>query len=141
MDLVTFKPNSATLDPSSQDELKRLVRLAKANPQLKFEIQVMLSGYEEDSIKSGPDLTEMLVDSIRTKYDDIDSLGQLYQRDTVMAKVTYHNDRTQKQSEAIIDYLASQGADRTGFTTFVNAIPAVTPENRKLTIKAVARKR
>lgn len=141
LDLVTFKPNSATLDASSQDELKRLVRLAKANPELKFEIQVMLSGYEQDSVKSSADLTEMSVDSIRRKYDDIDSLGQLYQRDTVVALVTYHNDRTAKQSEAIIEYLVAQGADRSGFTTFVNAIPAVTPENRKLTIKAVARKR
>jgi hypothetical protein len=139
LDLVSFKPNTAILEAAAETELKRLARVIKANPDLKFEIQVMLNGFVEDTIQSSADLTEMIVDSIEVQYDDIDTLGQLYKRDTVITKTTYHNDRTQKQSEAIINYLVAQGADAAALKTFVNAIPALTPESRKLTIKAVAR--
>lgn len=140
LDLVKFKPYSSALDASSDAELKRLTRVMKANPTMKFEIQVMLSGYLEDSLQSDRDLTEMVIDSVTMPYDDIDSLGQLYQRDTVMARVRYHNDRTTKQAEAIVSALVSQGADQSKLTYFVNAIPATLPENKKLTVKAVARK-
>ena len=140
LDLLKFKPYSSDLADKSDTELKRLARVIKANPSLKFEIQVMLSGYVEDSVRSDKDLTEMLVDSVTIKYDDIDTLGQLYQRDTTVARIRYHNDRTTKQADAIIQALVAQGADPTKLKYFVNAIPATTPENRKLTIKAVARK-
>ncbi len=139
LDLVKFEPNSSKLEASSDTELKRLVRLAKANPALKFEIQVLLSGYEEDSTQTSPDLTEMVIDSILTQFDDIDTLGQLYKRDTMMVRTRYHNDRTLQQSQAIITYLNSQGIETTRLTYFGNAIEAVIPENKKLTIKAVAR--
>lgn len=141
LDLVRFKPNGAQLESSSESELKRLARLSKGNPDLKFEIQVLLSGYVEDTVQSSEDLTEQIVDSVRMKIDDIDSLGQLYKRDTVIAKVLYHNNRTQQQGQVIVDYLSSQGANAGNFTYFGNAIPARTPENKKLTIKAVVRKK
>jgi hypothetical protein len=127
---VSFKPNSSIVDPAAESELKRLVRIAKANPSLKFEIQVLLSGYEEDTVKSSADLTEQLVDSVHTKVNNID---------TVLVRNTYHNDRTRAQAQALIDYFVSQGADAKSFRYFVNAIPAVTPQNRKLTVKAVVR--
>jgi Tol biopolymer transport system component len=139
LDLVKFEPNSSKLDASSDTELKRLVRLVKANPALRFEIQVLLNGYEEDSVQVSPDLTEMVVDSILSQFDDIDTLGQLYKRDTIMVKTRYHNDRTFKQAQAIITYLSSQGIETSRLTYFGNAIEAILPENKKLTIKAVAR--
>lgn len=139
LDLVRFKPNSSVLDPSSETELKRLARVAKANADMKFEIQVLLDGYEEDSIRSTPDLTEMVTDSLHAKYDDIDTLGQLYQRDTIITRTSYHNNRTIQQSQAIIDYLVTQGANAANFRYFGNAIPATVPGNRRLTVKAVAR--
>lgn len=139
LDFVTFKQNSAELDPVSETDLKRFLRVAKANPQLKFEIQVMLTGYQQDTVMSNPDLTEIIVDSLRTQMDDIDSLGQVYKKDTIIVKTTYHNDRTLKQAQNIISYLGSQGVPSDNFTYFGNAIPATVPENRKLTIKAVAR--
>ncbi len=139
LDLVKFEPNSSKLDASSDAELKRLVRIAKANPALKFEIQVLLSGYEEDSIRRSSDLTEIVVDSILTQIDDIDTLGQLYKRDTTMVRIRYNNDRTLQQAKAIITYLNSQGVEAARLTYFGNAIEAVLPENKKLTIKAVAR--
>jgi outer membrane protein OmpA-like peptidoglycan-associated protein len=137
--IVRFKPNSSDLDPGSNSELQRLSRVIKNNPALKFEIQVMLSGYLEDSVQSSPDLTEIQVDSVAAQYDEIDTMGQLYKKDTILVKTTFHNDRTAKQAKAVLDYLASQGVENTRLTIFVNAIPATLPENRKLTVKARAR--
>jgi hypothetical protein len=139
LDLIQFKPSTSELEVTSENELKRLIRLIKANPQLNFEIQVMLNGYEEDSVQSSPDLTEVLIDSMRTQIDDIDSLGQLYKRDTIVVRTTYHNNRTQEQANRIVESLVRLGADTNVLTTLTNAIPALLPENRKLTIKAVAR--
>jgi len=141
LDLVQFKPNTSELTSSSDEQLKRLVRVIKANPSFKYEIQVLLNGFVEDSVQSSPDLTEIVTDSIVMKIDDIDTLGQLFQRDTLVARTRYHNDRTAQQSSAVIQYLIAQGCPAGGFTTFVNAIPALAPENKKLTVKAVARTR
>lgn len=140
LDKVRFKPNTATLETSSEAELKQLARLAKANPGVAFEIQVLMSGYEEDSVKSA-DLTESVVDSVRAQYKAVSASGETITRDTVIAKVRYHNDRTTQQAQAIVQYLTAQGLDRKVFTYFVNAIPAVTPDSRKVTVKAVVRKR
>lgn len=139
LDLVQFIPETSQVDPTSEAELKRLIRVVKANPQLNFEIQVMLDGYVEDSIKSTPDLTEVTVDSIHTTIDDIDSTGQLYKRDTIVVKNRYHNDRTQAQALSIREYLIKLGADSKNLTTFHNAKPALVPEDKKLMVKAVAR--
>jgi hypothetical protein len=140
LDMIKFKTNSSEVDVAgSSAEAKRLARAVKANPNFKFEIQVLLSGYLEDSVRSNPDLTEIIYDSIHTTYDDIDSLGQLYERDTVIAKITYHNDRTWNQAKSLIKYLISQGLSENSFAFFGNAIPAALPENKKLTVKAVVR--
>jgi hypothetical protein len=140
LDMIKFKANSSEVDAAaSSAEAKRLVRAVKANPNFKFEIQVLLNGYLEDSVRSNPDLTEVIYDSIHTSYDDIDSLGQLYQRDTVVAKTTYHNDRTWNQAKSLVKYLVSQGLSENSFGYFGNAIPATLPENKKLTVKAVVR--
>lgn len=139
LDLVKFKPNSSDLDPTSNPELQRLSRVIKNNPALKFEIQVMLNGYLEDSVRTNPDLTEVHIDSVLTQYDEIDTLGQLYKKDTIMVTTVYHNDRTSKQAKSIISYLGSQGVDPQRFSVFVNAIPATLPENRKVTVKARVR--
>jgi hypothetical protein len=138
---VKFKPSTSELEASSEASLKKFVRLMKANPQLNFEIQVLLNGYEEDSIRSSSDLTEVLVDSIHTQIDDIDSLGQLQKRDTVLIRTTYHNNRTQAQANNIVAYLTRSGVSETNLKILTNAIPAVLPENRKLLVKAVAQAR
>lgn len=137
--MVQFKPMSSQLGETSEGELKRLLRMIKANPQLRFEIQVMMNGYVEDSVRSSPDLSELMVDSLHTQVEDIDSLGQLYKRDTVLAKNIYHNNRTQAQANAIVDYLKKLGANGDNLTIFTNATAAILPEDKKLVIKAVAK--
>lgn len=137
LDMIKFKPGTSELDmTASSAELKKFMRVVKGNPEMKFEIQVLLSGYQEDSIQSNADLTEVIYDSIHATFDDIDTLGQLYQHDTIVVKTRYHNDRTWQQAQAIVGYLVSQSASSANFSIFGNAIPASLPENRKLTIKA-----
>lgn len=139
LDLIQFKPFTTELEPSSESEIKRLVRLMKANAQLNFEIQVTLVGYEEDSVQSSPDLTETRIDSVHTQVEEIDSLGQLYKRDTVIAKTKFHNDRTKAQADRIVEHLVRAGVNPNNIMTFTNASEAVLTENKKLTIKAVAK--
>jgi hypothetical protein len=138
LDAVRFKPSTSELETSSETALKKFVRLVKANPHLEFEIQVLLNGYEQDSIRSSPDLTEVLIDSIRTQVDDIDSLGQLQKRDSILIRTSYHNNRTQAQANSIVAYLVRSGVSEKSLRILTNAIPAPLPENRKLLIKAVA---
>ncbi len=136
---IQFQPSTAQLDPSSDREIKKFVRMMKANPGLSFEIQVLFEGYEEDSVRSSSELTEMRMDSIITLIDEIDSLGQGYKRDTVLIRTTFHNDRTQKQAESIVDQLVTAGINRDNLKIFTNTVAAVIPGDRKLIIKAVAR--
>jgi hypothetical protein len=134
---ISFKPASSEIDlRTSTPTIRKFMRLVKGNPDVKFEIQTMLTGYQEDSIQSAPDLTEVIYDSIATTYDEIDTAGQIYQKDTVYVKTTFHNDRTRKQAQALADYLVSQGAKPNSITIFGNAIPATLPEERKLVVKA-----
>jgi hypothetical protein len=137
LDGITFKEHSGEIDLAfSERALNRFARVVTSNPGLKFEIQVLLQGYQEDSVQSDLDLTEVRYDSVHSLYIDIDTLGQLYERDTVAVKVVYHNDRTLQQSQSIIDYLISRGADGENLAGFVNAIPATLPGNKKTMVKA-----
>jgi hypothetical protein len=139
LELVKFKPYSSDLDmTSSSAELKRLARAINANPQLKFQIQVLLEGYAEDSVQSNPDLTEAVYDSVVYQREDIDSLGQVYTEDSIGVEATYHNNRTLAQAQAIVEQLVSQGVSRDQLTIFGNAIPAMLPDKKKLMVKAVA---
>jgi hypothetical protein len=140
LDLVKFKSNSADLETSSMNELKRLARVINANGQSKFEIQVMLQGYVEDSVQSNLDLTETIIDSLTLQYQTLDSAGQTVMKDTVVVETTFHNDRTSKQAQTIITQLQGLGVKPENLSYFVNAIPAVSPEDRRLTVKAVVKK-
>lgn len=135
LDLIRFQPYSSKLDAFSINEIKRVARLIKNNPEYKYEIQVMLSGYQEDSVKSLPDLTEMQIDSITTQVADIDTLGQLIHRDTVVAKTVYNNDRTSKQATELVNALVKEGVDSGQLAIFTNARPEAVEEKRKLDVR------
>jgi hypothetical protein len=137
---LKFKPFSADLEAGSDAELKRLARLVKANQDFTFEIQVQLHGYEEDSVRSSPDLTEMIMDSINTQVDRLDSAGLPEKVDTVIVKARYHNDRTGRQANTIVEQLTRFGINRDKLTVITEALPATPTEGQKLLIKAVARK-
>jgi hypothetical protein len=140
LEALRFKPNSIELEAAAS-EMRRLSRLMKSAPGLNFEIQVLLAGYAEDSVQSNPDLTEVVIDSTTLILENIDSLGQLTTRDSLVIKTRYHNDRTEKQANVIIDQLVAMGVDKRNLTLFVNARPEEIIENRKTSVRLVARKR
>ena len=136
LDGISFRENTSEIDlQNSERALQRLARIVSSNPGLKFEVEVLLEGYEQDTLQSNPDLTEMFTDTVYWKYIDIDTLGQLFERDTASLKLVYHNDRTQQQAQAIIDYLLSKGAREENVVGLANAIPAAVPQNKKTLIK------
>jgi hypothetical protein len=136
LDALRFKPFTATLQ-NADTELQRLSRLLKSNAQFNFELQVLLIGYEEDSVQSRPDLTELALDSVIIQLDDIDSLGQIYYRDSVVVEHTWHNNRTQKQAGEILRQLSLKGIDTRTIRYVVNARPEAIVENRKTQIRLV----
>jgi hypothetical protein len=138
LDALRFKPFSAKLQDADA-ELRRLSRLIKSNLQFDFELQVLLIGYEEDSVQSSPDLTELALDSVIIQLDDIDSLGQIYHRDSVVVEHTWHNNRTRKQAEEILRQLSLQGVDTSTMRYFVNARPEAIMENRKTLVRLIVR--
>lgn len=140
LDGLQFKPYSAELE-EADFELRRLSRLIRATPQLDFELQVLLNGYEEDSVQASPDFTEISIDSVIFQLDVTDSLGQIHSRDSLIIETTFHNNRTEKQAMAIIDGLVALGIDRSRLTYLVNAQPEEIIENRKTIVRMVARSR
>jgi hypothetical protein len=138
LDALRFKPYTSELEDAAS-ELRRLSRLIKSSPQFTFELQVLLAGYEEDSIPSNPDLTEMSIDSVIMQIDDIDTLGMLYQRDSMIVDTTYHNNRTKRQAETLMRELAAVGVDAGSLTYFVNVRPEAVLENRRTTVRMAVR--
>jgi len=135
---VEFSEYGAELLPGAENELKKIARLIKGNFGMQFEIQVTMAGYAEDSIQSMPDLTEVRYDSSWTTLDEIDSLGQLYKRDTCMVSMLFHNDRTVAQAENVVAYLMGQGVPGSRMTYFVNSRPALPEEKKKILVKVRA---
>lgn len=141
LEAIRFKPYSHQLD-GADSELRRLSRLLKSNPQFSYELQVLLIGYREDTVQNNPDLTELALDSVIIQLDDIDSLGQVYQRDSLVIQRTWHNNRTEKQAAELIRQLSLQGVDTTAIRYFVNARPEAILENRRTLVRlAVQQKR
>lgn len=138
LEMVTAKAGASTPDAAAADELKRLVRVSKANPQLTFDIQVSMTGYREDSIQHVPDLTEIRLDTIRLQPATPDSTT-LSSADTIMIRKVYHNDLTPVVAQQIMAFLTSQGADMQRFTYKAAALPATVPEERKFVVKAIAK--
>ena len=150
---LSFNPYKKTISSSSTQELRRLTRLIKGNSSYKFNIDVTLMGLQRDSVQSNPDLTEMqrdtshiqvtyTIDSITTSVDSvttkIDSMITAT-RDSLVVKVTYHNDRTEQQSQAIRTYLISQGIAEGNLSITFKAIMEAVTENRKTKVKVTVR--
>jgi len=136
---ISFKPNSFELTTSSNQELRRLVRMIKGNLTLSFNLDITLFGYRQDSIQLDEDLTEEYADTLRipvqyTVNDTISNATSIVTRDSLVVKKMFHNDRTPHQSLEVVNYLVSQGVPAKNLTVSHHAITAL-PENRKLLIK------
>ncbi len=151
---LSFKPYSTDISSTSTQELRRLVRLVKGNSSYKFNIDVTLIGWQQDSIQSNPDLTEIKRDTthtlvtytVATTITALDSLTNTRDsvftatRDSIFVKTTYHNDRTQKQSQAVKTYLLSQGVAAGNMSTTFRAVAEAVIENRKTKVKVTVLK-
>lgn len=141
---VSFKPNSFELTSTSAQELRRAVRMIKGNPSFKFNIDITLHGYLQDSVQSDSDLTETYADTLRTPVSYIvkDSTSADFKktltRDSIVVKKMYHNDRTPHQSLEIVNYLVSQGVPANNLSVSHHAIAAL-PENKKVLVKIIVK--
>lgn len=135
LDAITFKKYSSEVIDNPA-EFRRLSRLLKTNA-FRYELQVLLQGYEEDSVQSTPDLTEMISDTVIFTVHDIDTLGQLFDYDSIVVQTHFHNNRTDKQAEALLNKLETLGISRNRFAVIVNARPEEYAEKRKTVVKLV----
>jgi len=67
---ISFIPHGIEITQTSRQELRRLTRLLKGNPTLKFNLDVTLNGYLKDSLQSSADLTEIVHDTIHITVTD-----------------------------------------------------------------------
>ncbi|MGC4033930.1 MAG: hypothetical protein QM754_19795 [Tepidisphaeraceae bacterium] len=142
LDGISFKPSSAEMTPTSAQELRRLQRLIQGNSGKSFSIFVTMMGYQKDSVRSNPDLTEIIVDTLRIpvlpKINPLDSAATpVPPHDSLVFKYTYHNDRTLKQAKAIGDYLVKLGVPAGRLACSGKAEPEAILENRKTFVKVI----
>ncbi len=175
---LTFKPRAAEVASSGVQDIRRLVRLVKGNPNRKFLIDVKLAGYLSDSIKSDPDLTELRLDTVHYQVEKqvpdtvrLDSILMVLNRrdsltrssadstliatrdffkaqmdslsskafktvmvDSIAIRKTYHNDRTLKQAQHVVDYLINEGAIPANLSLSNRAVPEQDPARRNTTV-------
>ena len=143
---LVFDEFSASINDNSIYELRRVTRLIKSNPDLKFELNLHRYDYFEDSVASTKDLTEVIIDTLwieneaesdirQLSTDNAQADSLLYTTDSTTVntmdstklvtnepiyelKYTYHNDRTLQQANAVIEYLTNNGVS--GDQLYVN---------------------
>ncbi len=135
-----FVPHTSDLHGASDFEVRRLARLASEHPGMILQMEVIQPAYREDSLQSDPDLTEIRTDTLWAPPADTilaspfqndtlslshftrdsvyfrgtasDSIGAVFPAGYVLITHTFHNDRTTKQAEAILEALEEKGIDR-----------------------------
>ncbi|HEY5823564.1 MAG TPA: hypothetical protein VIT44_04320 [Cyclobacteriaceae bacterium] len=140
---VSFKSNSFELATSSNQELRRVVRMIKGNPTLSFNLDITLFGYRQDSVQRDGDLTEEYADTLRiplqyTITDTVSNATLSMFRDSLVVKKMFHNDRTPHQSLEVVNYLVGQGVPAKNLIVSHHAVAAL-PENRKLLVKIIVK--
>jgi hypothetical protein len=133
MEGVSFQPYSSNLEPTSIIDLQKISKMARGNPNMKFNVDVTLYGYVEDSTQSD-DLTEVVADTVvYEKEIQIDSVttGTI---DSVAVEYTFHNNRTEKQAQNIVDFMIEQRVKPENITVSHNAVPEPVADKRKTVI-------
>jgi hypothetical protein len=135
---VSFQPASAEINPTSIIQLQKTARMMRGNPNMNFTVDVSLFGFIKDSIIR-EDLTEVKTDTtVYEKEFQVDSVTT-EMRDSVAIEYTYHNDRTQKQANAIADFFIKQGIKAERISTTYKAVEEPVAEKRKTVIYLKAR--
>jgi hypothetical protein len=151
---VSFKEFSSDLEAASTPVLQRVSKLIWGNAALTFEIDVSLYGYIKSSTQQ-PDLTEVITNTVVHQIADtvvyekefqIDSVTTemrdsiaIEMRDSVAVNYTYHNDRTEKQAQAVVAFLYKQAvkADRVSYK--FSAVEEIVADKRRTVVRLKAR--
>lgn len=134
---IGFNPSTATLTSASALELSRFNRLIEGNPDRSFSVEVTLYGYKEDSVRSDPDLTEVVYDTTRIPVTyRLDSVTT-ETRDSIVVRPRYHNDRTLQQAQAVVAALIREGTKPGRLAGSGKAIVEAIPEKRKTLIQII----
>lgn len=137
LEALRFKKGSVELEEDDAQELRRLTRLIQGNPSRSFSVELTLYGYVIDSVRSDPDLTETLSDTLKIPVSyEVDSVTTAT-RDSLVIRTRYHNDRTLQQAQQITSYLLKQGIPPGKIAASGKALPEAIPENRKTLVKLV----
>jgi hypothetical protein len=136
LDLVTFEPHSAELTHLAMEELKRLARMVAANPGTKLEIQVLMRGLRESEFRDDDLTEETFIEELRLAADSVGVEGDSTRSDLPIQRRVFHNDRTARQAQSILDFLRKEGINTSRLFTLVNAIEST---DGTVTTKVVAR--
>lgn len=134
---IQFEPATANLKTTSSQEIGRLVRLMRSNPAKSFAIEVTLYGYEEDSLRSTADLTEVAYDTTKIPVTyQVDSVTTAT-RDSLVIRTRYHNDRTLAQARALATALMKEGIPAGKLAVSGSAIKEALPEKRRTEVQVI----
>ncbi len=139
LDGVIFKSGTSEIDPSSAEEFRRLVRMIHGNPSRSFSFVVTLQGFQKDSVRSNPDLTEVIIDTLTFPVSYRVDSATTAVRDSLVIKTTYHNNRTASQAKALVDYLSREGIPTERMSYSSTTLPEAILENRKTLVKVAIR--
>lgn len=135
---VEFESGSSILMPSAALELSRISRMIEGNPDRSFSIEVTLFGFQQDSIRSNPDLTEVAYDTTRIPIVyQVDS-ATTATRDSIVVRSRFHNDRTLQQAKAIAAQLIKDGTNPGRLASSGKALAEAIPEKRRTSIQVIA---
>jgi WD40-like Beta Propeller Repeat len=151
---VSFKEFSSDLDAPSTPVLQRVGKLIWGNSALKFEVDVSLYGYSKSSIQQ-PDLTEVITNTVVHKIADtvvyekefqIDSVTTemrdsiaIEMHDSIAVEYTYHNDRTEKQAQAVLAFLYKQAVKPDRVSYKFSAVEEMVADKRRIVVRLRAR--
>lgn len=110
---IKFKPGGIQPIASAAQSLRMLSRLVNGNANRKFLVDITLHGYLTDSVRSSPDLTEIIVDTlhyeVKKQIPDTVKLDSLLMVMNEMDSLTTHatDSTTQANDESFISKLDS----------------------------------
>ncbi len=134
---IRFDPGGTTLSPVSSPEIDRLARLMRGNNERSYAIEVTLYGYQEDSLRSDPDLTEVAYDTTRLSITyALDSVTTAT-RDSLVVSARYHNDRTLGQAKSVAAALIKIGIPANKLACSGTALKEALPEKRRTEVQVI----
>ncbi|MFZ1806611.1 MAG: hypothetical protein WAU36_05290 [Cyclobacteriaceae bacterium] len=123
---IEFEPTTANLSASATQSLRRLGRMIKGNPDKNFVLDITLQGYITDSLRSNPDLTEVIIDTIH--YAIPKQVADTVKLDSLLIVINEHDSLKDVQAQADSTIVAIE--EDTSFMAQIDSI-------RKIAFKTI----